>query len=303
MRLDGALDLGLELAHDDGACEELSLVHDGGGRFRDFLARVVFEGRVDDDERGVRAVAVDGGRVALEAESARKYHLAVVVETVFFLAAEGQVLKCHAVGRTRGVHAHVEAVDLDVFQEQGTDIFGKAHVDAVDARAVVGLDLHVGDVSLYGGVEAYADGAGVLLSRAEGEVADGVTLPCVGAVARVDDRLREVGVLESGNVVLKLDDGAAHAFALEDGAAVVLFGLAVGRGPGEGGRNLVDAVGQVDDEVAVGVVVERSLDSLRVVFLAVALRIVGISLDVYDFGTHGKLDLGERAEGKSAENG
>ena len=55
-------------------------------------------------------------------------------------------------------------------------------------------------------------------------------------------------------------------------------------------------MGQVDNVVAIRVVVQSSLDGLRVVFLAVSLRVVGVSLDVYDFGAHGKLDLGKGAE-------
>jgi hypothetical protein len=79
---------------------------------------------------------------------------------------------------------------------------------------------------------------------------------------------------------------------LQDGAFVGIFGL-LAFGPGERIRNLVDAVGEVDDVVAVRVVVQGFLDGFGIVGLAVALRVVGRLAYVHDLGTQGKFDLGQ----------
>lgn len=228
-------------------------------------------------------MVVDCGRCALEAHGTYGEHLAVVVEAELLLPAEGHVLESHAVRVARGIDTHVETVHLDVLEEKRTDVLGKAQVDTVDARAVARENLHVVDGSLYGGVKAYTDGTRVLLAGAEREVADGVPLSRVWTVARVDDRLRKIRVLETGNVVLERDDGSAHAFALEDCTPVVLFGLAARRGPRERRGNLVNAVREVDDVVAVRVVVQGALDGFGIVFLAVAFGVIGFFLDIDDF--------------------
>ena len=125
---------------------------------------------------------------------------------------------------------------------------------------------------------------------------------CLGfGPSRVDDRLREIRILESGKVVLEGDDGSAHAFALEDGAPVIFFGLVGGR-PLEGRGNLVDAVREVDDVVAVRVVAQGLLDGLGIVGLSVALGVIGFFLDIDDVGTHGELHLGVGKQGGRAEN-
>ena len=245
-------------------------------------------------------VVVDRGRAALDAQCADGEHLAVVVQAEFLLPAEGHVLECHAVRFARGVDTHVETVDFHVLDEQRADVLGEAHVDADDARAVARGDLHVVDGALHGGVEADTDGAGVLLAGAEREVADGVPLSRVRAVTCVDDRLREIRVLESRDVVLEGDDGSAHAFALEDGAPVILVGLVRGR-PLEGRGNLVDAVREVDDVVTVRVVAQGFLDCFGIIVFAVALGVVGVFLHVDDLGTHGELHLGVGKQGGRAD--
>ena len=211
------------------------------------------------------------------------------------------MLEGHAVHGAAGKDTHVKAVHLDVLEEEGADVLGKSHVDAVEACAVAGMDLHVVDGALDARVEADADGARVALAGTDGKVADGVPLLDLRAFAGHDDGSGEVRVVESLAVVLELDDGAAHALALQDGAFEGILGL-FAFGPGERVRNLVDAVGQVDDVVTVRVVVQGLLDGFGVIGLAVTLRVVGCLAYVHDFGTQGKLDLGDGLVAYKSEN-
>jgi hypothetical protein len=168
--------LGVELAYHDGAGEQLALVHDGSRLFGiPFLDE--FQSCVDKAERSAFAMAVNGGDGSPESQSACCNCLVVHFEAVFALPAKCKVLESNSVEFACDIGTHVEPADFDVLENERAHSFGIAHIDAVHARTVVGVDFYVLDGALFVGEEADADSAGVPLSGADGHVTDGIAAP------------------------------------------------------------------------------------------------------------------------------
>ena len=251
--LRGALDFFFETACIYGTGKQHAFVLDGYCRLG-LLYTIVFQGGVHQDHGSSVAVVEHCRHVALEAEPAAGHHLTVVFQAVLLLTAQGHVFQGDAVGLAGNIDAGFKTLDFYVFEKEGADIFGVPQVNAVNAQAVAGIHLHVLDGALLGGVETDTYGTGVLFTRADGDVADGVPGLESRALAGKQHRSREIGIGEPLAFVGQGDNGAADACTLQNSAAVGLFRLFAG-GPGQGIGHLVDAMGQINDIVPVGVVV------------------------------------------------
>ncbi len=219
------------------------------------------------------------------------------------------MLERHAVHGKPGEDSHVEAANFHVLHEQRPDSLRVVHVDARDAASVARKDLDVRNGSLVVRVESDAYRAGVSLAGMERDVADGVSVVRVVSDARVEHRARRVRVVVSVGIVLEHEVRSAHAFALEDCPPVGIFFL-FRLGPAELPGNQVGPVRQIDDVVSVRMLVERPLDYLRDIGLAVGLGAIRGLRDVNDPGTMRKLDLRkqgckwqEKNERKQSEHG
>ena len=291
------LDHGLVARDLHGSCEQVAFVDDSGGRFDLFLVVVKFEQAVNQAHNGVFTVVEYGGGVSLETEGAHGQVHVLVFEAVFALTAQGNVFQGCDTVFTLGIDTDIESADFNVLQKQGTDSFGKAEVNAVDARGVSRVDLHVVDGALVRSVKLDADGAGVCLACAQGEVADSVSVFGRGTFARKNERLGKIRIVESVGAVGELDDRSAHALPLQNGPSAGRF-LFLGRRPDEGIGNLVNAMRKINNIVAIGMVVQGLLNGFGVVILAVTLGEIGILRDIDNLGTHGEFHLGERRNRK-----
>ena len=235
-------------------------------------------------------MAVNGGDGAPETQTAGGHGLVVDFKTEFLLSTQRDMLEGDAIGLACDIGTHVKSADFHVLDHERTHGLGVSHVDAVHAGTVVGIDLDVLDGALLVSEETDADGTGVPLTGTDGHVADGVAASGFRAHAGVDHGARGVRIVKAFAVVVQLQDGSAHALSLENGTVVGVGGLVRLR-PDKTPGNPVDTVGEVDDVVAVGMVVQGLLDGLRIVGLAIALGLVGRFGDVNYRGTYGKFHL------------
>ena len=159
-------------------------------------------------------MVVYGGNSAFKAETTNGENLPVILKAVFFLPTQSHMFKCHPVGIPACVDTNIESTDFNIFEKQRADSVSKSHVDAVNASAVAGINLHVVDGSLHGGIEANADGARVFLAGAERQIADGVALFHLLAVASENHGLREIWIFKAGCAIGQVNNGASHALTL-----------------------------------------------------------------------------------------
>ena len=182
------------------------------------------------------------------------------------LVFEGDVLERARVDRPPCADAFVESFDGEVPHQQRPDFIGMAQVESNTALPVARDDPYVANRPLIAGVELDADGSRVVASSVNGEIPDRVAKSLSGATACPDHSLRGVlHAIESGCSIGHPDCRQVASLALQDGS--FLPGARVGPiRPSQGIGDDVFAGRQIDDPIAVGMLVECGLDCRRVIF-------------------------------------